>query len=136
MRAGVRKTVRFFDFEAWFDMNRLARPIGAASQSLYERVMRQHNEQMELIRLYEPNYNHDLAIEYDQTYAYIWTGSVRSNISMMRNEFDQTYTLEDFVRSRSMPQYFNDTFFEKSHFPSVQVSNLSPEFNWIVRTVE
>ena len=55
-------------------------------------------------------------------YGYIWTGSVKSNISSVRNEFGETFMLQDFIRNRSRPEHFIDTYFEQELFPSVQFS--------------
>ena len=83
----------------------------------YQRLLVQQNENLMLQRLQDPSYNSHY-ISYDYIYAYTWTGSVKISISSVRNELGESFSLEDFVRNRSVPSNFYETFLEASHFPS------------------
>ena len=87
-------------------------------QTEYQRLLAQQNENLMLQRLQDPSYNLHYELSYDYIYAFTWTGSVKISVSSVRNELGESFSLEDFVRNRSVPSNFYDTYLVASHFPS------------------
>ena len=85
----------------------------------HQRLMTQQNETLMLQRLEDPSYNLRYRVSYDYIYAYTWTGSVKISVSSVRNELSESFSLQDFVRNRSVSSNFNVTYLEASQFPSV-----------------
>ena len=62
----------------------------------YERSLRHQDDKLMLQRLQDPSYNSrfNMKINYDEMFACTWTGSVKTSISSIRNEFDETFFLK------------------------------------------
>ena len=88
-------------------------------QTKYEMSLRHQDDILMLQRLQDPSYNlrFNININYDEIFAYTWTGSVKTSISSIRNEFGETFSLKAFVRNRSVSRNFDQTFSEVSNFP-------------------
>ena len=85
----------------------------------YERSLRHQDDILMQQRKQDPNYNvkFNMNINYDEIFAFTWTGSVKNSLFSMRNEFGQTFSLKDFVRNRSGSRNFEETYSEVSQFP-------------------
>ena len=88
-------------------------------QTKYEMSLRHQDDILMFHRLQDPSYNlrFNININYDEIFAYTWTGSVKTSISSIRNEFGETFSLKAFVRNRSVSRNFDQTFSEVSNFP-------------------
>ena len=85
----------------------------------YERSLRHQDDILIQQRKQDPSYNvrYNMKINYDEIFAFTWTGSVKNSLFSMRNEFGQTFSLKDFVRNRSVSRNFEETYTEASDFP-------------------
>ena len=85
----------------------------------YERSLRHQDDILIQQRKQDPSYNvrYNMKINYDEIFAFTWTGSVKNSLFSMRNEFGQTFSLKDFVRNRSVSRNFDETYSEASDFP-------------------
>ena len=85
----------------------------------YERSLRHQDDIFMQQRKQDPSYNSkfNMEINYDEIFAFTWTGSVKNSLFSMRNEFGQTFSLKDFVRNRSGSRNFEETYSEVSQFP-------------------
>ena len=85
----------------------------------YERSLRHQDDILMQQRKQDPSYNVrlNMKINYDEIFAFTWTGSVKNSLYSMRNEFGQTFSLKDFVRNRSVSRNFEETYTEASDFP-------------------
>ena len=83
----------------------------------YERSLRHQDDILMQQRKQDPSYNVKFNMNYDEIFAFTWTGSVKNSLFSMRNEFGQTFSLKDFVRNRSGSRNFEETYSEVSHFP-------------------
>jgi len=85
----------------------------------YERSLRHQDDILMQQRKQDPSYNvrFNMKINYDEIFAFTWTGSVKNSLFSMRNEFGQTFSLKDFVRNRSVSRNFDVTYSEASDFP-------------------
>ena len=85
----------------------------------YERLLRHQNDILMLQRMQDPSYDSrfNTRINYDEIYAFTWTGSVKISLFSMRNEFGETFALKDFVRNRSVSRNFHQTYKEVGYFP-------------------
>ena len=86
-------------------------------QTKYEMSLRHQDDILMFHRLQDPSYNLQFNINYHEIFAYTWTGSVKTSISSIRNEFGETFSLKAFVRNRSVSRNFDQTFSEVSYFP-------------------
>ena len=86
-------------------------------QTKYEMSLRHQDDILMFHRLQDPSYNLQFNINYHEIFAYTWTGSVKTSISSIRNEFGETFSLKAFVRNRSVSRNFDQTFSEVSNFP-------------------
>ena len=88
-------------------------------QTKYEMSLRHQDDILMFHRLQDPSYNlrFNINMNYDEIFAYTWTGSVKTSISSIRNEFGETFSLKAFVRNRSVSRNFDQTFSEVSNFP-------------------
>ena len=101
-------------------------------QTKYEMSLRHQDDILMFHKLQDPSYNlgFNMNINYDEIFAYTWTGSVKTSISSIRNEFGETFSLKAFVRNRSVSRNFDQTFSEVSNFPQAS-SFQNPIFIYI-----
>ena len=85
----------------------------------YERSLRHQDDILIQQRKQDPSYNvrYNMKINYDEIFAFTWTGSVKNSLFSMRNEFGETFSLKDFVRNRSVSRNFDEIYSEISCFP-------------------
>jgi len=85
----------------------------------YERSLKHQDDILMQQRKQDPNYNvrFDTKMNYEEIFAYTWTGSVKNSLFSVRNEFGETLSLKDFVRNRSVSRNFDEIYSEVSCFP-------------------
>ena len=76
-------------------------------QTKYEMSLRHQDDILMFQRLQDPSYNlrFNMNINYDEIFAYTWTGSVKTSISSIRNEFGETFSQSLCSESFSLKEF-------------------------------